>query len=65
MLTENTLIGKKEFPVVSIILSSQLQNPKYKLDREYQYFLSKAEELLQNQYSVQKQNPWWINCTTL
>lgn len=55
MLTENTLIGKKEFPAVSIILSSQLQNPKYKLDREYlNTLLSKAEELLQNQYSVQK-----------
>lgn len=54
-LAERSLIGQKEFPAVSIILSTQPQFPKTKLDREYMNsLLAKAEVQLLAQYSKQK-----------
>lgn len=54
-LTERSLIGKKEFPAVSIILTTHPQYPKSKLDREYiNILLSQAEGQLLAQYSKQK-----------
>jgi hypothetical protein len=55
IVAESTLVGKKEFPAISILVPTHPQYPKNNIDREHMIaLLSQAEEQLHRLYHKEK-----------